>query len=88
MVVSRDAINQASPVIVVYPLTDARDVSRPYTGDVPVKAPEGGLTKDSVVLKGQIRAAAKIGLLLRSGELKPGTMRQVEKAIKITLQLP
>ena len=50
--------------------------------------PEGGLTKDSVVLTGQIRAVAKIRLLLRLGELQPDTMRQIEQALKITLQLP
>ncbi len=88
VVVSRDAINQASPVIVVCPLTDARHVSRSYPSDVLVKAPEGGLTKDSVVLTGQIRAVAKIRLFLRLGELQPDTMRQIEQALKITLQLP
>ena len=88
VVVSRDVINQVSPVIVVCPLTDARHVSRPYPSDVLVKAPQGGLTKDSVVLTGQIRAVAKTRLLLRLGEFQRDTMRQIEKAIKITLQLP
>ncbi len=88
VVVSRDAINQASPVIVVCPLTDAHHISRPYPSDVLVKAPEGGLTKDSVVLTGQIRAVAKIRLLLRLGEVQPDTIRQIEQALKITLHLP
>lgn len=88
VVVSRDAINQASPVIVVCPLTDAKHVSRPYPSDVLVKAPEGGLTKDWVVLTGQIRAVAKTRLLARLGELEPNTMRQIDQAIKITLKLP
>ena len=88
VVVSRDAINRASPVIVVCPLTDARHVPRPYPSDVSVKASEGGLTKDSVVLTGQIRAVAKIRLLQRLGELRPDTMRQIEQALKITLHLP
>jgi|AntAceMinimDraft_16_1070373.scaffolds.fasta_scaffold23873_2 mRNA interferase MazF len=87
VVVSRNAINQASPVIVVCPLTDARHVSRPYPSDVLVKAPEGGLTKDSVVLTGQIRAVAKTRLLARLGELQPDTIRQIEQALKITLYL-
>lgn len=88
VVVSRDAINRASPVIVVCPLTDARRVPRLYPSDVPVKAPEGGLTRDSVVLTGQIRAVAKTRLLRRLGELRPETMGQIEQALKITLQLP
>jgi len=88
VVVSRDAINQASPVIVICPLTDARHISRPYPSDVLVKAPEGGLTKDSVVLTGQIRAVAKTRLLARLGDLHPNTMQKIEQAIKITLKLP
>ena len=88
VVVSRDAINQASPVIVVCPVTDAKHVSRPYPSDVLVEAPEGGLTKDSVVLTGQIRAVAKTRLLARLGKLEPDTMRQIEQALKITLKLP
>jgi len=88
VVVSRDAINQASPVIVVCPLTDARHVSRPYPSDVLVKAPEGRLTKDSVVLTGQIRAVAKTRLLARLGDLHPNTMRKIGQALKITLKLP
>ncbi|MCK4393057.1 hypothetical protein KAX17_09145 [Candidatus Bipolaricaulota bacterium] len=40
------------------------------------------------MLTGQIRAVAKIRLLLRLGELQPDTMRQIEQALKITLQLP
>lgn len=88
VVVSRDAINRASPVIVVCPLTDARHVPRLYPSDVPVKAPEGGLTKDSVVLTGQIRAVAKIRLLRCLGGLQPETMGRIEQALKITLQLP
>lgn len=88
VVVSRDAINQASPVIVICPLTDARHVSRPYPSDVLVKAPEGGLTKNSVVLTGQIRAVAKTRLLARLGDLHPNTMRKIEQALKITLKLP
>jgi len=87
VVVSRDAINQAIPVIVVCPLTDARHVSRPYPSDVLVKAPEGGLTKNFVVLTGQIRAVAKTRLFARLGELQPDAMRQIEKALKITLHL-
>jgi len=88
VVVSRDAINQASPVIVVCPVTDAKHVSRPYPSDVPVRAPEGGLSKDSVVLTGQIRAVAKTRLLSCLGELQPDTLRQIEQTLKITLKLP
>lgn len=88
VIVSRDAINRASPVIVICPLTSARHISRLYPSDVLVKAPEAGLTKDSVVLTGQIRAVAKSRLVQQLGQLRPETMRRIEQALKITLQLP
>lgn len=88
VVVSRDALNRASPVIVICPLTDARHISRLYPSDVLVKAPEGGVTKDSVVLTAQVRAVAKSRLVRRLGRLRPDTVRQIEQALKITLQLP
>lgn len=87
VVVSREAINRYSPVIVVCPLTDVVHVPKLYPSDVRVQAPEGGLSKDSVVLTGQVRAIAKSRLLKRLGELGPDTMKQVEQALKITLNL-
>ena len=88
VVVSRDAINNYSPVIVICPLTDASHVTKSYPSDVQVVAPEGGLAKDSVVLTGQVRAISKSRLLKHLGELRPETMKQVADALKITLNLP
>lgn len=59
VIVSRDAINCYSPVIVICLLTDASHITRRYPGDVQVAAPEGELSKDSVVLTGQVRARGK-----------------------------
>lgn len=87
VVVSRDAINRYSPVIVVCPLTDAARVPKLYPSDVLVKAPGGGLAKDSVILTAQVRAISRSRLVKRLGELKSGTMAQVESALKITLNL-
>lgn len=88
VVVSRTSLNRASPVIVVCPLTDAARVPHKYPCDVEVRAPEGGLKKDSVVLTGQVRAVAKSRLLKRLGDLSPETLRHVERALKTTLDLP
>lgn len=87
VVVSRDAINRHSPVIVICPLTDAARVPKLYPSDVRIQAPEGGLSKDSVVLTGQVRVIAKSRLLKRLGELRSDTMKWVEQALKITLNL-
>lgn len=87
VIVSRNAINQYSPVVVVCPMTDATHVPKPYPSDVFVKAPEGGLTKDSVILTAQVKAVAKHRFIRFLGELKPETMLKVDQALKITLNL-
>ncbi|MBU0704171.1 MAG: type II toxin-antitoxin system PemK/MazF family toxin, partial [Chloroflexi bacterium] len=43
IIVSRDAINRYSPVIVVVPLTKAANVSRDYPSNVHLSKSEGGL---------------------------------------------
>lgn len=48
VIVSRDAINQYSSVIVIVPLTKAVNVKRSYPNNVAIPADEGGLTLDSV----------------------------------------
>ncbi len=87
VIVSRDAINRYSPVVVICPLTGASNVPRLYPSDVLVRAPEGGLKSDSVVLTLQVRAVAKTRLGERLGKLEPATMQAVAQAMRITLDL-
>lgn len=88
VIVSRNAINRHSPVVVICPLTSAEHVTRLYPSDVFIQAPEGGLRTDSVVLTLQVRAVAKTRLLEQLGALKADTLAQVEQALKTTLALP
>jgi len=74
-------------VVVVCPITDAVHVPKPYPSDVFVKAPEGGLIKNSVILTLQIRAVSKHRFLHFIGDLKTETMQKLEQALKITLNL-
>ncbi|CUS06128.1 mRNA interferase MazF [Candidatus Promineifilum breve] len=87
VIVSRDAINHNSPVIVVIPLTDAANVRRVYPNNVPIPSGEGGLTLDSVALAGQVRAIAVTRLVRRRGALPPATMSAIDRALRITLDL-
>ena len=87
IIVSRDAINQYSPVIVVVPLTDRANVKRNYPNNVIIPKEEGGLAIDSVALGGQVRAISKSRLGQRRGSLPPLTMQAVDRALRITLDL-
>ena len=87
IVVSRDSVNAASPVVVVVPLTRFRG-QRLYPSDVSIRSPEGGLLVDSVAIGLQIRAVDKNRLGERLGSLSAATMILVERAIVQALDLP
>ena len=87
VIVSRDAINKNSSVIVVVPLTKAANVKRNYPNNVKIAEGAGGLTIDSVLLGGQVRAISKSRLLRQRGTLSADIMRQVDRALRITLNL-
>jgi mRNA interferase MazF len=88
VVVSRDAINEASPVVVVVPCTTWRPERRVYPSQLVLRAPEGGLRVDSIALGEQVRAVAKTRLRSRWGALSPQALRSLERALAITLDLP
>lgn len=87
VIVSRDAINQYSPVIVIVPFTNAENVTRSFPNNVSVSQPEGGLAVDSVALTGQVRAVAKTRLHRYRGSLTTAAMEKIDRALRITLDL-
>jgi mRNA interferase MazF len=87
IVVSRDAINQYSSVIVVAPVTSAHHVRRDYPNNLRIQGGLGGLAAESVVLGGQIRAIAKTRLLRQRGTLPSDVMVEIDRILKITLDL-
>jgi mRNA interferase MazF len=87
VVMSRDAINQSSPVLVVVPITDRAHKTRIYPSHVILKTGEGGLTKESVALGEQVRAINKTRLTNYLGHLSDNSITQIGAALKITLDL-
>ncbi len=88
VVVSRDAINRNSSVVVVCPITDAANKKKLYPSHARVAKGNGGLTMDSVVVCEQIRSISVTRLKHRMGTVDRATMTGIEAAIKITLDLP
>ena len=87
VVVSRDAINKFSPVVVVCSITDAANKKKIYPSHVRVPAATGGLRMDSVVICEQIRAINKTRLRDRLGRFDRPVMDSIEAALQITLDL-
>src|SRR5712691_3047969 len=88
VIVSRDAINAASNVVIGVPCTTFRVGRRIYPSQLLLRAPEAGLERDSVALAEQVRALAKSRLGRHRGTLSPATLRQVDRALAIALDLP
>lgn len=88
LIVSRDAINRSSPVVIAVPFTGLENCPRIYPSQVVVRAGDGGLTKDSVAMTEQVRAISKKRLGKLVGRLTPEKMASVSAALKIALDLP
>jgi mRNA interferase MazF len=88
IIVSRDAINENSPVIIVVPLTGAENKSKLYPTHILLNAGTGGLTKDSIALAEQVRAITKTRLRVNVGQLRHDHMRLISTALKIAMDLP
>lgn len=88
VIVSRNAINAASLVILAVPCTTYRPGRRIYPSQVLLHAPDGGLTADSVALGEQVRALAKSRLGRRRGQLSPEALAELDRALLIALDLP
>ena len=86
LVVQNDIANRYSPIVIVAAITSQFEEPL-YPTEVLVKAPEGGLGDDSVVLLNQLRSIDKGRLVRRLGSLKSDTMGQVERAMLISLGL-
>lgn len=88
ILVSRDALNAASPVVVVVPCTKYREDRRIYPSHVVLRPPDGGLRSHSIALGEQIRALSKRRLVERWGALDRETLERLDRALLITLDLP
>lgn len=86
LILQNDIGNKHSPITIVAAISSQFDEPL-YPTEVLIKAAEGGLTKDSVVLLNQVRSIDKGRLIKRLGRLKLTTMQKVERAIQISFGL-
>lgn len=86
LIIQNDIGNRFSNITIVAAITSKFQLPLHRT-NVLFKAPEGGLSVDSVVRLDQIRSVDKRRLLKRLGSVKPTTLTKVDQAIKISLGL-
>ena len=85
LIIQNDIGNLYSPVLIVAAITSGEKAR--YDVQVEVKAPEGGLHHNSLVLLNQIRTVDKRRVGRFWGHLSTQTMQRVDEAIKISLGL-
>jgi mRNA interferase MazF len=88
IVVSREAINRSSPVVLIVPFTDAKNKERIYPSQVRFPKGTGGLTLESIALCEQVRVVAVSRLGAFMGRLLQTQMDAIDAALKIALDLP
>jgi mRNA interferase MazF len=86
LVIQNDIANRHSPITIVAALTSQFEEPL-YPTEVLVRAREGGLQTDSVILLNQIRSIDRRRLIRYLGRLRPETMVRVDRAVALSLGL-
>lgn len=86
LILQNNIANRYSPITIVAAITSQFEEPL-YPTEVLIKAKEGGLTADSVVLLNQVRSIDKARLVKCLGRLDPKTMVHVDRAIQISFGL-
>ncbi len=85
LIIQNDIGNQYSPTIIVAAITSGERAR--YDVNVEIKATEGGLVRDSLVLLNQIRTVDKSRLGHYWGHISKESIVRVDEALKISLGL-
>jgi mRNA interferase MazF len=88
IIVTRDAINAYSPVVLAVPCSTYKTGKRAYPTPVLIQASNSGLTSDSIAMADQVRVLSKTRLLRLRGILSDEAMILLNQALLIALDLP
>jgi mRNA interferase MazF len=88
IIVSRDAINLSGSTLLGVPCSTHRPGRRLYPSQVLIRAPEGGLTVDSVAMAEQVRVLSKGRFRRRRGAVSAPTLARLDHALLVAMDLP
>ena len=87
VMVSRNALHDALPIVIAVPCTTHRTRRRLYPSQVLIHAPEGGLEADTIALGEQVRALAKSRLTRLRGALATDSLARIDRALRLAMDL-
>ena len=85
LIVSNDINNQYAATVTIVPITSTTEKIYPF--EVFLPKGEGSLTNDSKAKANQIRTIDKLRLKKRLGKINEETLKEIEKAILIHLEI-
>ena len=86
VIIQNDTGNLHAPTVIAVPVTSSAGKPRLPT-HAPLAAGEGGLWRDSIALCEQVRTLEKSRLHRRLGSLDGQSLRGVERALKVSLDM-
>ena len=86
MIIQNDGANRHSPITIVAAITSKID-DELYPTEVLIRAGEGGLKQESVVVLDQIRSIDRRRIVRKLGKVSEMTLKRTDRAIKISLGL-
>ena len=86
IIVSNDKNNEFAGTVTILPIT-SKNLQKIYPFELFLLKGAGNLPKDSKVKADQIRTLDKSRLVTRIGKLEKGEVSQIERAIRIHLEL-
>jgi mRNA interferase MazF len=86
LVIQNNTANRHSPITIVAAITSQFEQPL-YPTEVLIRAREGGLQSDSVVLLNQIRSIDRRRFVRRLGAVSRSTMERVNRALQISVGL-
>ena len=87
VIIQNDVGNKYSPVTIIAVITSQKELAEQYPTDVWVKKDSGGLDRDSIIQCDQIRTIDKKRIIKKFGGFDDAIMRDVNKAVKVSLDI-
>jgi mRNA interferase MazF len=86
LIIQSDVLNKHSPTTIIAPIT-SKIYTKEYPTNVIIKKEDSALNKDSTILLNQVRTVDKRRIIKKLGSLDIYTMKKVDLALKVSLDL-
>jgi len=87
LIIQNDTGNKFSPLTIIAVITSQKEIDKKYPTDVWVEKGEGGLDVPSIIQCDQIRTIDKNRIIKKFDSFNASIMEEVNKALKISLDL-